>query len=174
MKGFYHIWAWRPSWSCYQHHIIQVIIFCRILLVVINHPKIFSKSAVCKMQECNSHTPVKPSHWAVHRFINQTDQRGRSRTETTRAANFALHTGTSLFIYPTAKTCLIHADIIILFSKVASHRLYHKRPGTKKSIRGVKDAVVTNQADQGRIFTEENDPIGDCCTTCSFRQAVIT
>ena len=33
---------------------------------------------------------------------------------------------------------------------------------------------VANQADQGRILTEENGPIGDCCTTCSFRQAVIT
>ena len=21
MKGFYHIWAWRPSWSCNQHHV---------------------------------------------------------------------------------------------------------------------------------------------------------
>ena len=21
LKGFYHIWAWRPSWSCDQHHI---------------------------------------------------------------------------------------------------------------------------------------------------------
>ena len=20
LKGFYHIWAWRPSWSCDQHH----------------------------------------------------------------------------------------------------------------------------------------------------------
>ena len=20
-KGFYHIWAWRPSWSCDQHHV---------------------------------------------------------------------------------------------------------------------------------------------------------
>ena len=22
-KGFYHIWAWRPSWSCGQHHVIK-------------------------------------------------------------------------------------------------------------------------------------------------------
>ena len=21
LKGFYHIWAWRPSWSCDQHHV---------------------------------------------------------------------------------------------------------------------------------------------------------
>ena len=20
LKGFYHIWEWRPSWSCDQHH----------------------------------------------------------------------------------------------------------------------------------------------------------
>ena len=20
-KGFYHIWPWRPSWSCDQHHV---------------------------------------------------------------------------------------------------------------------------------------------------------
>ena len=20
---FYHIWAWRPSWSCDQHHVIR-------------------------------------------------------------------------------------------------------------------------------------------------------
>ena len=23
MKGFYHIWKWRPSWSCDQHHVIR-------------------------------------------------------------------------------------------------------------------------------------------------------
>ena len=23
LKGFYHIWAWRPSWSCDQHHVIS-------------------------------------------------------------------------------------------------------------------------------------------------------
>ena len=22
-KGFYHIWAWRPSWSFDQHHVIR-------------------------------------------------------------------------------------------------------------------------------------------------------
>ena len=21
LKGFYHIWAWRPCWSCNQHHV---------------------------------------------------------------------------------------------------------------------------------------------------------
>ena len=21
LKGFYHIWAWQPSWSCDQHHV---------------------------------------------------------------------------------------------------------------------------------------------------------
>ena len=21
--SFYHIWAWQPSWSCYQHHVIK-------------------------------------------------------------------------------------------------------------------------------------------------------
>ena len=26
MKGFYHIWAWRPSWSCDQHHFHQIFI----------------------------------------------------------------------------------------------------------------------------------------------------
>ena len=25
-KGFYHIWAWRPSWSCDQHHSIRFFI----------------------------------------------------------------------------------------------------------------------------------------------------
>ena len=25
LKGFYHIWAWRPSWSCDQHHVINFI-----------------------------------------------------------------------------------------------------------------------------------------------------
>ena len=24
--GFYHIWAWRPSWSCDQHHVIRFLI----------------------------------------------------------------------------------------------------------------------------------------------------
>ena len=23
LKGFYHIWAWRPSWSCDKHHVIR-------------------------------------------------------------------------------------------------------------------------------------------------------
>ena len=26
LKGFYHIWAWRPSWSCDQHHVKKKII----------------------------------------------------------------------------------------------------------------------------------------------------
>ena len=26
LKGFYHIWAWRPSWSCDQHHVKQIFI----------------------------------------------------------------------------------------------------------------------------------------------------
>ena len=26
LKGFYHIWAWRPSWSCDQHHVIRFFI----------------------------------------------------------------------------------------------------------------------------------------------------
>ena len=27
-KGFYHIWAWRPSWSCDQHHVIKFSFSC--------------------------------------------------------------------------------------------------------------------------------------------------
>ena len=27
-KGFYHIWAWRPSWSCDQHHVIRFLFPC--------------------------------------------------------------------------------------------------------------------------------------------------
>ena len=23
LKGFYHMWAWRPSWSCDQNHVIS-------------------------------------------------------------------------------------------------------------------------------------------------------
>ena len=26
LKGFYHIWAWRPSWSCDQHAFIQNLV----------------------------------------------------------------------------------------------------------------------------------------------------
>ena len=26
LKGFYYIWAWRPSWSCDQHHVIKILI----------------------------------------------------------------------------------------------------------------------------------------------------
>ena len=26
LKGFYHKWVWRPSWSCDHHHIIQILI----------------------------------------------------------------------------------------------------------------------------------------------------
>ena len=25
-EGYYYIWAWRPSWSCDQHHVIRIII----------------------------------------------------------------------------------------------------------------------------------------------------
>ena len=25
-EGFYHIWAWWPSWSCYQHHVSDFLI----------------------------------------------------------------------------------------------------------------------------------------------------
>ena len=28
-KGFYHIWAWRPSWSCDQHHVIRFLFPCK-------------------------------------------------------------------------------------------------------------------------------------------------
>ena len=28
LKGFYHIWAWRPSWSCDQHHVIRFSFPC--------------------------------------------------------------------------------------------------------------------------------------------------
>ena len=31
-KGFYHIWAWPPSWSCDQHHVIRLIIFISLYL----------------------------------------------------------------------------------------------------------------------------------------------
>ena len=27
LKGFYHMWAWRPSWSCDQRHVIKVSFF---------------------------------------------------------------------------------------------------------------------------------------------------
>ena len=27
LKGFYHILAWRPSWSCDQHHVIKFSFF---------------------------------------------------------------------------------------------------------------------------------------------------
>ena len=27
-EGFYHIWAWRPSWSCDQHHVIRFSFPC--------------------------------------------------------------------------------------------------------------------------------------------------
>ena len=26
VKGVYHMWAWRPSWSCDQHHVIRISI----------------------------------------------------------------------------------------------------------------------------------------------------
>ena len=26
--GFYHIWAWRPAWSCDQHHVIRFSFPC--------------------------------------------------------------------------------------------------------------------------------------------------
>ena len=25
-ESLYHIWAWRPSWSCDQHHVIKILI----------------------------------------------------------------------------------------------------------------------------------------------------
>ena len=27
-EGFYHIWAWRPSWSCDQQHVIRFLFPC--------------------------------------------------------------------------------------------------------------------------------------------------
>ena len=27
-KGFYHIWAWRPSWLCDQHHVLRFSFPC--------------------------------------------------------------------------------------------------------------------------------------------------
>ena len=27
VKGFYHIWAWRPSWSCDKHYDINFFVF---------------------------------------------------------------------------------------------------------------------------------------------------
>ena len=27
-KGFYHIWVWRPSWSCDQHNVIKFSFPC--------------------------------------------------------------------------------------------------------------------------------------------------
>ena len=28
LKGFYHIWAWQPSWSCDQTHVIRFSFSC--------------------------------------------------------------------------------------------------------------------------------------------------
>ena len=28
LKGFYHIWAWQPSWLCDQHHVIRFSFPC--------------------------------------------------------------------------------------------------------------------------------------------------
>ena len=28
LKGFYHIWAWQPSWSFDQHHVIKFAFPC--------------------------------------------------------------------------------------------------------------------------------------------------
>ena len=28
LKGFYHIWAWRSSWSCDQHPVIRFSFTC--------------------------------------------------------------------------------------------------------------------------------------------------
>ena len=27
-KGFLYVWAWRPSWSCDQHHVIRFSFHC--------------------------------------------------------------------------------------------------------------------------------------------------
>ena len=29
LKGFYHIWAWRPSWSCDQHHVNEFSLYLK-------------------------------------------------------------------------------------------------------------------------------------------------
>ena len=29
LKGFYHKWAWRPSWSCDQHHQIFISLYLK-------------------------------------------------------------------------------------------------------------------------------------------------
>ena len=35
-EGFYHIWAWRPSWSCDQHHVIRFSFHCTLKLSIKN------------------------------------------------------------------------------------------------------------------------------------------
>ena len=32
LKGFYHIWALRPSWSCDEHHVIRFSFPCTLKL----------------------------------------------------------------------------------------------------------------------------------------------
>ena len=46
MKGFYHIWAWRPSWSCDQDHVknfISLYLKAFIQNLVQNGPVVFEK-----------------------------------------------------------------------------------------------------------------------------------
>ena len=28
-EGYYHIWAWRPSWSCDQHHVNKIFLYLK-------------------------------------------------------------------------------------------------------------------------------------------------
>ena len=47
-EGFYHIWAWLPSWSCDQHHIndffISMYLKAYIQNLVRNGPVVSEKS----------------------------------------------------------------------------------------------------------------------------------
>ena len=36
LKAFYYIWAWRPSWSCDQHHVIRFLFFLYLKAVIQN------------------------------------------------------------------------------------------------------------------------------------------
>ena len=65
MKGFYHIWAWWPSWSCDQHHVIR-----------------FSYPCTCKLSLNNLvqiGTVVSEKIWFEFLYVH--DLRPRSRND---------------------------------------------------------------------------------------------
>ena len=68
LKGFYHIWTWRPSWSCDQHHFDEFSFLCTPKLSY----KIWLKMAqwlISRVPNATYKVSSKSVHWLRRRFL---------------------------------------------------------------------------------------------------------